>query len=502
MPRSPLANSERNAYLAISGVSAIFGIAVFTLLQSVSANGQMQGAELYAGLLILGMSAGAFFFGVFKSFAKLNGKYLGINIELGGPVVLAVLVVYGGIRFIQQIPMTRLAIRVLDENNEPITSGTLHIFKDGFDTSVSLNDKGSATYADVPSDLIARDVEYTLKSSDYVLTSPQHQALPNGTLELHVRKSAGPIMREIWVATLTSGDLAYTRDILSSFHDRLSSDLAKRGTGLRLYSTTGPATPLSDPSCASAWKDRVQDILGRNDFDYVVAIGTQASLALKRYMGSRYQTANIIDIGVTDPVGIGVVTSYTNRNEAMNIAAVAYMGRPEDYASQLYALFPGRSFVYLYERGFPQDETIGNRLALTAAAQSGQLRVEAVNHLPTLADFGDDRKVYFSWYTFEVMFESGRSLEILKQRLVATSTMDNVETDDLAAVGVSSSDKEIGQDGADLLIDDLSGARHLRNADVLVPPLHHWVNCRNAARLQLALTDEIIRSADETFECK
>lgn len=246
----PTSNSERNTYLLISGVSAIFGIAILTLLQSVSANGQLQGAELYAGLLILGMSAAAFFFGVFKAFAKLNGNYLGIKIELGGPVVLAVLVVYGGIQFIQQVPMTRLAIRILDENNEPITNGSFHIFKDGFDTTVSLNKKGTATYADVPTALIDQDVEYTLKSTNYVLSSPQHQVLPNGVLELHVRKTTAPITREIWIATLSSGDLAYTRDILSAFHDRLSSELANKGTDLRLYSTTGPATALSDPGSA------------------------------------------------------------------------------------------------------------------------------------------------------------------------------------------------------------------------------------------------------------
>ena len=130
------------------------------------------------------------------------------------------------------------------------------------------------------------------------------------------------------------------------------------------------------------------------------------------------------------------------------------------------------------------------------------MKIVALGRLPSAADFSDPRKVYFSWYTFEVMFESGRSLDILRQRLVATSTRENVAADGLAAVGVSASDKEIGEDGSQLLLDDLTKTRALRNADVVVPPLHHWINCRNAARLGLQLTPEIVSSSDQTFECQ
>jgi len=178
------------------------------------------------------------------------------------------------------------------------------------------------------------------------------------------------------------------------------------------------------------------------------------------------------------------------------------MGSPEDYAAQIYALFPGRSFVYLYQRGYPQDQAIANRLSLTPALSSGKLEVKALDHPPTLVDFTDIRKVYFSWYTFEVMFESGRSLDVLRQRLVATSTLDNVQADDLAAVGVSASDTEIGQDGAKLMLADITNADSLKKADVVIPPLHHWVNCRNAARLGFEVTQEVIASSDESFECK
>ena len=184
------------------------------------------------------------------------------------------------------------------------------------------------------------------------------------------------------------------------------------------------------------------------------------------------------------------------------MAAVAYTGNPEEFAAQVYALFPGRKFVYMYQKGYPQDQAIGDRLAKTAAASDGNVRVEVLDHTPTINDFADNSRVYFSWYTFETMFESGRSLDILHNRIVATSTRDNVEADNLAAVGVSSSDKEIGEAGAALLMNDLLKVKPLRNADVAVPPLHHWVNCRNAARLNLVLAPEVIQSADEAFECE
>lgn len=232
-----------------------------------------------------------------------------------------------------------------------------------------------------------------------------------------------------------------------------------------------------------------------------MGIGTQAAVALHTYLGNRLSDSNLLFLGVTDPVGAKLVESFSNRSDQQNVAVVAYMGRPEDYANRIYTLFPGQKFTYIYQQGFPQDEVIASRLAATDAASRGKLLIRRLDRIPQLSDFSERDRIYFSWYTFEKMFESGRSLDVLRQRIVVTSTKDNVEQDNMAAVGVSVSDSEIGQFGVALLMDDLRKTKPLRNTEVVVPQLHYWINCHNAERLGLVLTRDVISAADEAFDC-
>lgn len=119
----------------------------------------------------------------------------------------------------------------------------------------------------------------------------------------------------------------------------------------------------------------------------------------------------------------------------------------------------------------------------------------------SLADLANSDRIFFSWYTFEKMFEDGKSSEILKGRKVIATTKQNVQRDGFAAMGVSVDDDEIGREDATLLIDSVKSPSDLGRTDIKIPPIIYWVNCQNAERLGITIPPEVLKGASEQFSC-
>jgi hypothetical protein len=275
---------------------------------------------------------------------------------------------------------------------------------------------------------------------------------------------------EVGIAILRSGDLEYTRGITYGFKTRLQQEQEKLDTKFEYYELTGPEEPPTRAVIKKKWKHLVELLLKRGEqspYDYYVAIGTQASLALEQGLADNFEKTPFVFLGVTDPIRCELVTSLQDRRDERNIAGVTYGGDADRKASLLSYLFPGRKLIYIYQRGIPQDETIAWALKRNKLFREGVLSIKATRGKPTLADMPDMKAVYFSWYTFETMFEDNSGLDLLRERLmVTTADRANVVPRGLAIADVSAEDEEIGRLGAEIIIEHQSKGIDLGHRDI------------------------------------
>lgn len=84
---------------AVGLVISIFSLFAILLFAQGEMLSDFSGILFYIILLPFGLAASGFLFGALKSYAKASGKNIHGTLELGGPVVLFVLLLYGGIYF-------------------------------------------------------------------------------------------------------------------------------------------------------------------------------------------------------------------------------------------------------------------------------------------------------------------------------------------------------------------------------------------------------------------
>lgn len=107
----------------------------------------------YILLFPWGLTCAAFLFGAMRSYARFTNKHLGNALELGGPVVLFVLVVLGGFKLVPSAPETfDLTVRAhaADGRDPIITSGQIRIQLDSSSRKESIAD-GEANFKGIPS---------------------------------------------------------------------------------------------------------------------------------------------------------------------------------------------------------------------------------------------------------------------------------------------------------------------------------------------------------------
>jgi hypothetical protein len=87
-----------SAVLAVASLGIALGVGWWIATQQ-DLLGLRFDRAYYVLLVILGLAAAAFLFGVLRSSATLTGKHLGIGFEVGGAAALFLLVVWGGAHF-------------------------------------------------------------------------------------------------------------------------------------------------------------------------------------------------------------------------------------------------------------------------------------------------------------------------------------------------------------------------------------------------------------------
>lgn len=312
-------------------------------------------------------------------------------------------------------------------------------------------------------------------------------------------------VHSINVVFLLSGDMTTMAEIHTACQNSLAKNPYVRDIS---YSRTGGLGHGEDSEIE--WKNALDGIEGKlrtfpkDDFNYIIAIGTQASMRAKKYFAPMLKEHNyrLIGVGLTDPIAAGLITTPLHRNDPLPIGVVAFLQRPENFAREIQKLLPHRILHYVYETGVPQNDQLAS--GLKSMVDTGEVVLNPVEHPLTDADFPKDNPghVFFSWYPFE---QTPGFNNVLKTRIFVATRQQDVEDrnkDEEAALGVSPDLADLGKQGADLLVRDFRNEVPLGKADMGYPArLKHWINCRNTARLHLTFPQEALSTADGRFEC-
>jgi hypothetical protein len=145
----------------------------------------------YLVLVLMGLSAAGFLFGVLQSTATYTGKLWGGTLRLSGSVVGAALVVIGGYYFLPKATTFPLTVYVHGEGGPQDivlrNSGRVVIKLGPAPQSEPIGDNGQAFFPAVPSDFRGQQVQAWVESETY--GSPGTTTTIEGTsLDLQVKK--------------------------------------------------------------------------------------------------------------------------------------------------------------------------------------------------------------------------------------------------------------------------------------------------------------------------
>ena len=110
------------ATLGLAGLVFAVGIGFYIAQNaSVLVANRITSQAYYILLIVMGLSAAIFLFGVLRSTATLTGNQYGVAFDLGGPIVAAVLVVLGGFLLIPPFPEDfNLIVRFTNNDGHPV----------------------------------------------------------------------------------------------------------------------------------------------------------------------------------------------------------------------------------------------------------------------------------------------------------------------------------------------------------------------------------------------
>jgi hypothetical protein len=310
------------------------------------------------------------------------------------------------------------------------------------------------------------------------------------------------------LAVLRPADIAYTQDI----YVRFISDLVRhfeRDVCLVADMLVHLDGNLDDEENLSAAERSAREFLNRaadRDANYLVPIGTQAAVPLRRVLDKEFGQQNVLFLGVTDPIGCALVDARGDeeqkRGERRNVTGVDYGREMTAIASFIReTLVPGdRPIRYLYRHGVLQDEQIAKQLD-TENWKHRHLTVKCTPEYPTEADLSDPDAAYFSWHTFEDMYEKPDLRQRLLGKFVIATARRNVQNG-YAALGYSSDDYEIGALGARHIIEHAQKpGTPLGHRPVTSPHFECWLHTARLAELTQRTgytVPEAVRTGDRT----
>lgn len=180
------------AYVIISAIFLLVSILLLLLFiykAPILLESGIKESFFYFLLIPLGLSSAAFIFGGMKSYAGFKGKVLSGTLELGGPAVVAVMVVVGGFYLVPHVSTFSVTVRVCDENDQPIKSGNITLYF-GQDTRISpIASNGEANFKEIPFKFKNESSKFSIDIEGYQLFDPKKKyPLSNSVIDLVLRK--------------------------------------------------------------------------------------------------------------------------------------------------------------------------------------------------------------------------------------------------------------------------------------------------------------------------
>ncbi len=213
-------------YALISFVVFLCCIAVLLLL-IVNAD-KLTGLGLtehvyYLVLVLLGLAAAGFLFGVLPSSATYEGTVLGGTLKLGGAIVGAVLVVAGAYFFLPKAPTFPLTVYVHGEGGPQdlvLRNSGRVMLELGPDARVELiGENGQAYFPAIPANFRGQEVPAWVESEAYESVNPRaKQRLDSTTLYLAVRKKIIHYLLAGIVSDAVGNPLSGVRVVLPEYH--------------------------------------------------------------------------------------------------------------------------------------------------------------------------------------------------------------------------------------------------------------------------------------------
>jgi uncharacterized membrane protein YiaA len=185
-------------FAILSLVSFLAGVGLLCVMlwnaERLTALG-LAGDLYYIVLLPLGLSAAAFLFGVFQSYARYTGKQAGGKLELGGPVVGFALVVIGG--FFLPKPPQDLSVTVLVHGEAGTFDlvlrnfGVVWIKLDDDLRHEVIGDKGQADFKNIPTRFRGQAVQVSVVADGFEMLNPKQTfPLGSGAVDVTIRRKA------------------------------------------------------------------------------------------------------------------------------------------------------------------------------------------------------------------------------------------------------------------------------------------------------------------------
>lgn len=284
------------------------------------------------------------------------------------------------------------------------------------------------------------------------------------------------------ILAFLSGELPYTIAVSAALKLRLQELGEQQNTEYFYDTVEGPSDPQST-RIKDTWRRLIKRGIKKfGPYDCLVTIGTHASEMLKDFLGDTYGSAPFIFLAVSDPVKAGLVWQMNNRTDNRKVAGIAYWNDASEIVNRVANILPNRKLVFAYQDGFAADRYSAGRIENTNHGLS--VTVRKLQRLPTLRDLRDTNAVYFSGYTFERFFQKyadhAKAQVLFERRIVVTNSYDYVQQAHGAVAAVGCDHDSIGEQGAQLIADHLTGELNLGSVPIVAPPIKHWINSDTA----------------------
>ena len=160
-------NLSSKDWVIISGIGFILSFAFFLLLFFIPGLNQvfirLQGLVFYIILIPFALLCAGFLFGALRSYAKASGKNIHGTLKLGGPVVVFVIVLWGGLQYHTVIATNDYFICTIqfysdDEEKQLLTGGSARINTSGI-PPVPLKFENGYLTVQLPNEVIEKKLE-------------------------------------------------------------------------------------------------------------------------------------------------------------------------------------------------------------------------------------------------------------------------------------------------------------------------------------------------------